>query len=414
MVLYAKSLGASATVLGILAGMMPLLVIAQLPAVKFLNRIGFRRFVMAGWSTRVALIFVVTVVPLTSGFLDATTRLVLVLALLFAFNVSRGIAGAAWLPWITELVPSSLRGRHFARDQFYVNGGSVVAFAGCGLLLGQNGTPGRFALVFLLAGIAGAISLPLLSRIPDATPQPEADGGKGPVPWLELSAYPPFRRLLYVNATWSLAYGGLTTFVVKYLKDGADMHGDKILYFMSISFLGGLAAPWLAGVRMDRLGSKPLLSFTMVLGFIIGAGWWLAASGIVAPGWSLSLPLMLLLGLINALFSAANNRLAMHLVPAFGRNHFFALFMVVWQVTLGLSPIFWGLLLDVIGPWEFSALGLIWNRYSIYFALVAGAFAGAFACCRRLEEPTAAEIHELVRELLIIEPRRWWTFFSGR
>ena len=38
MVLYAKSLGASATVLGILAGMMPLLVITQLPAARFVDR----------------------------------------------------------------------------------------------------------------------------------------------------------------------------------------------------------------------------------------------------------------------------------------------------------------------------------------------------------------------------------------
>jgi len=414
MVLYAKSLGASATVLGILAGMMPLLTITHLPAVRFVNRVGFRRFVLAGWSTRVALIFAMAAVPLTGGFLDSTTRLVVVLALLLAFNVFRGIASAAWLPWITELVPASLRGQHFARDQFFMNGGAMVAFAACAWMLGAEGSPSRFALIFLLAGLAGVVSLPLLARIPDPPPPPETDGGKGPVPWLELAAYPPFRRLLYVNVAWSLAYGGLTTFVVKYLKDGAHLDGDRILYFMSLSFLGGLAAPWLAGVRMDRLGSKPLLSLTMMLGWLIGVGWWLAAAGLVVPDWRISLPLMLLLGLIYALFSAANNRLAMHLVPAFGRNHFFALFMVVWQVTLGVSPVLWGLLLDGVGAGKFRALGVDWNRYSIYFALVALSFVGALACCRRLEEPAAADVHRLVRELLIDEPRRWWTFFTGR
>jgi len=116
MVLYAKSLGASATVLGILSGMMPLLVIAQLPAARFVNRIGYRRFVLGGWSLRVAIIFLMAVVPLTGGFLDTATRLVLIMSLLLAFNVSRGIASAAWLPWVTELVPAALRGRHFARD----------------------------------------------------------------------------------------------------------------------------------------------------------------------------------------------------------------------------------------------------------------------------------------------------------
>jgi MFS family permease len=99
MVLFAKSLGASATVLGILAGMMPLLVITQIPAAKFVGRVGYRRFILAGWSVRVALIFLVALLPLTGGFLDRATQLVLLLALLLAFNVSRGIASAAWLPW---------------------------------------------------------------------------------------------------------------------------------------------------------------------------------------------------------------------------------------------------------------------------------------------------------------------------
>jgi len=50
MVLYAKTLGASATVLGIIAGMMPLLVIFQIPAANYIPRVGFKRFVYAGWA----------------------------------------------------------------------------------------------------------------------------------------------------------------------------------------------------------------------------------------------------------------------------------------------------------------------------------------------------------------------------
>ena len=71
MVLYAKSLGASATILGTLAGMMPLLVIFQIPAASYIARIGFKRFVYAGWGTRVMFIFAMALVPLTGGFLDA-------------------------------------------------------------------------------------------------------------------------------------------------------------------------------------------------------------------------------------------------------------------------------------------------------------------------------------------------------
>src|SRR6184192_1248507 len=106
MVLYAKSLEASATVLGIIAGMMPLLVIFQIPAASYIPRLGFKRFVYAGWGTRVMFIFAMALVPLTHRFLDPQTRLILMLTLLFCFNLSRGISSCAWLPWITALVPA--------------------------------------------------------------------------------------------------------------------------------------------------------------------------------------------------------------------------------------------------------------------------------------------------------------------
>src|SRR4051794_38196613 len=128
MVLYAKGLGASATVLGIIAGMMPLLVIFQIPAASYISRVGFKRFVYAGWGTRVMFIFAMALVPLAAGFLDAKNRLALILVLLFCFNLSRGISSCAWLPWITMLVPANLRGKYLARDAAVQNTGSFLTF----------------------------------------------------------------------------------------------------------------------------------------------------------------------------------------------------------------------------------------------------------------------------------------------
>ena len=44
------ALGASATVLGLIAGMTPLLVIFQIPAARHVSSVGYKRFVLAGWS----------------------------------------------------------------------------------------------------------------------------------------------------------------------------------------------------------------------------------------------------------------------------------------------------------------------------------------------------------------------------
>ena len=77
MILFAKSLNASATVLGIVAGMMPLLVIFQIPAANHIGRIGYKRFVYAGWGLRVMFIFALALIPITGGFLSPATQLAL-------------------------------------------------------------------------------------------------------------------------------------------------------------------------------------------------------------------------------------------------------------------------------------------------------------------------------------------------
>src|SRR5436190_23772169 len=143
MVLYAKTLGASATVLGIIVGMMPLLVIFQIPAANYIARVGFKRFVYAGWGTRVRFIFVMALVPLTGVLLDGRNRLALMLMLLFCFNLSRGISSSAWLPWITALVPSTLRGKYLSRDAAVQNLCSFITFLIAAVCLsghdGRNG-----------------------------------------------------------------------------------------------------------------------------------------------------------------------------------------------------------------------------------------------------------------------------------
>src|SRR6266571_568208 len=196
MVLYAKSLGASATVLGIIAGMMPLLVIFQIPAASYIARIGFKRFVYAGWGTRVTFIFAMALVPLTGGFLDAHNRLALMLMLLFCFNLSRGISSCAWLPWITVLVPATLRGKYLARDAAVQNSGSFVTFLIAAACLAGQPRAWQFAVLFAFSAVTGAVSLSFLKRIPDAEMPEEIRASKARVPWFEMMTYRPFKKLL--------------------------------------------------------------------------------------------------------------------------------------------------------------------------------------------------------------------------
>jgi len=200
----------------------------------------------------------------------------------------------------------------------------------------------------------------------------------------------------------------MTAFTVAFLKAEAGISEARILVVTSTAFLGGLSSLWFLGSRLDRLGSKPVLTFCFAMWFVVLAGW-MAMSGRAVPlKMSLVLALQFLMGLLAALVQMSNTRLAMAIIPQMGRNHFFAIYSVVGNVTLGLAPIGWGLLIDAVGKHATVWLGLEWNRFTVFFAAAAVVYAVTLALARRLEEPEAVSMEELLREILIQSPQRVW------
>jgi MFS family permease len=187
-----------------------------------------------------------------------------------------------------------------------------------------------------------------------------------------------------------------------------------ILLVNSLAYLGGLSSLWFLGSRLDRLGSKPVLTFCFAGWVAVLAGWVSLSGGALPVKLSMVLVLQFLMGLLAALIQMANTRLAMAIIPVMGRNHFFAIYSTIGNVTLGLAPIGWGLLIDAVGSHSTVWLGLAWNRYSVFFAATALAFMVTLALARRLHEPEAASMEDLLREILIQSPQRFWIRFWPR
>jgi MFS family permease len=157
-----------------------------------------------------------------------------------------------------------------------------------------------------------------------------------------------------------------------------------------------------------------VLTFCFSAWVAVLAGW-IALSGRVFPvQLSVVLLLQFMMGLLAALIQMANTRLAMAIIPVMGRNHFFAIYSTLGNVTLGLAPIAWGLLIDAIGKHSRTWLGVDWNRYTVFFAAAALSFTITLALARRLHEPEAASMEDLLREILIQSPQRFWIRFWPR
>jgi len=385
-IVYAKSLGASSTVLGILASFTPLLTVMQLPAAHFLDRFSYKEFVLGGWGLRTIFIFLVALVPVL-GFLDSTSKLVLMMAGLFFFNLIRGISTAAFMPWITVIVPAHERGRFLSFDQSMVNIGCLVALLVSAVVMSDRVENWEYSVIFLLAAFAGVGSLYFVKRMPDAGRGDVVQRSAQRVPWRTILGYKPFRALMLFNVAYMLVVGGLAVFTVEYLREIPKFGVSQILFLSALSFLAASLTLPLTGRFIDHVGSKPVLYLALTLFAVVILGWSLLATTLL-PVTNLTVGMLTFLsGLAGANFHLANSRMAMATMPEMGRNHFFALFTVVASLGLGGAPVIWGVSLDAIGTYELEVGQLVFRRHGIYFITLFFLNLGCFALVRQLVEP---------------------------
>jgi hypothetical protein len=297
--------------------------------------------------------------------------MLLLIGALFCFNLLRGFASGAWLPWQTALVPEKVRGRFLSRDQAFMHLGCLTALLASAWVMAGTADPGDYAAVFGLGFAAALASLWFIQRIPEIdSPEDRRRSGIA-VPWAAMLRFPPFARLLGFTTFYMAVIGSLGVFTVEFLVAREKFAEGTILLLSSLAFVGALAGLALAGPRLDATGSKPWLRASLVVFVLVITGWLVLAARLLP-----SLPWLVGLlnfagGLAGAVFGVANTRIIMGSVPIMGRNHFFALFTVVSSLGLGGAPMAWGAILDLLGPLDTAAGGISIDRYTVYFGVLA-------------------------------------------
>ena len=365
-VLLAKDLGANSLILGLIAAFTPLLTILQLPAARHLAGHSYRSFALMGWTARTFCIAVAAMVPILL-FLPRETRLILLLAALFFFNVLRGISTAAFMPWITSIVESRDRGRFIAVDHTFINAGSLVAMLFSGFLMRGYPGPGRYSLV-LWGSVATALaSLLCIRRIPDARQRQGEEGSSALARLSEMASLPQFRNWIGFNLLFATVAGGLGVFPVEYLKDQARFDPSLIYLLAAGTFLGPMLILRKVGLAVDRCGSIAVIRISILLFAIVLLSWFLLSSGVIRPGWEMVLLLNVVGGMAMAAFNMGNGHLWMGVVPEKGKNHYFAVATVITSAAVGVVPILWGWILEALGGLDLAEGPFHIRRHSIYF-----------------------------------------------
>jgi MFS family permease len=409
MLLYLKNLGASATVLGINVALIPLFSALQIPAAAFVERVGYKTFVVRGWASRSVFILGLAATAMLPAALSPAIRIALALGLLACFAAVRGVSMCGYLPWITGLVPEPLRGTFISRDTMCMH----LAVAGTMLLssfwVGIFPSSRAFAVLFLFSYVAALLGVAFLRRIPDV-PAGADPRSSGRPPWKEMILYPPFFRYALFTVVFNVFVSALGVIWVPYMRDSYGASGSLILGLSAYASVIAAAASLVVGPVTDRVGSRPLLAVASGL-VVTGQSLWMAMAAGALPHRALLLFGITTFGATGfAVISVANMRLLMGLVPVMGRSHFFAISSVATSLTMGLMPILWGLALDGAGRIMADGMPLArhwtWNRYSFIYAVVVTGLLGAQFLRHRLDEPRAMSTEEFMRILLVQSPAR--------
>ena len=402
MLLYMKSLGAPGVILGLTVAMIPLFGALQIPAANYVERIGYKNFVVRGWASRSIFIIGAAVVAFLPR-IGPAGRIALMLIMLGCFAAARGISVCGYMPWITHLVPESLRGWFIARDTMCMYAAMTATMLLSSWWVGMFPSDRGFGALFMVSYASALISLVFLRRIPDAQAVKPRENPARP-PWKEMLFYPPFFRYVMFTVGFNFFTSALGVIWVPFMKDGLQAPGSLILGLSAYSCLIGAGTAMATGPIADRTGSRPLMVFASVLVLLSQACWVLISAGVL-PAHRYAAFLPVTFGSAGyPILALAGTRLLMGLVPETGRSHFFAMASVAASLTLGLMPILWGLGLDglgrlVGGGFVFIPRWWTWNRYSLCYTAVFAGTLGVQFLLRRPDEPKAMSTNEAMQFL---------------
>jgi MFS family permease len=413
MLLFFQHLNATATILAAAACLPPILNTLQIPAARFVERVGYRQFVLNGWTTRSLVVVGMTLIAFLPDSVDRATRMVMMLGLSFVYNTLRGISSCGILPWFTHIVPESRRGEFLAKDQLAGAMAAIACLLIAGSLLRLHDAWYSFGIVFCMSATAAFTSLIFLRRIPDV-PVEKIVSNPAPMPWREMFFYPPFIKYVRYNVVVNMALGASGVFWIRYFRAFLHVSDSGVLFVAAFSTIVLALGLFLVGLLLDRAGNKPALTLSGILFICHFLGWAGVAAGII-PFNTLVLGIQIFTsGLGGALWNLSNIRTVMGIVPAMGRPHFLALYSVAGNLTVGLVPLFWGPVMDYLGHWHATWGYWQWNCYSLFYCTLACIMGAGLFMLRAVAEPKTMTWDVFMTELLVKTPSRAVSRLIGR
>jgi MFS family permease len=415
MVLCARYLGAGESLIGFLLSLCPIFTLLQIPAARFTDRWGYQKLMMSGWRARAFMVLAMVPLPLLVGWWPSSLLLFLFTTFSLCFNVIRGFASGAWLPWVKHLIAPSLLGRYFSRESIVANIAALLTLLASAFILGKNPQGWQYAILLAISGTAGVVSVLPLAKAP-AVAAPKPNGDPEPL-WTvtkRVWANRDYRHLVRFAILNAFALGPVIGgFTILFLKEIIGFAEGRVVFVTTAGLLGAMSGAFFLGKYIDGTGSKPVMRV---------AGWGHLAFFAVFAGFAYLGPthdflilaaFLAIGGVLNNANGIATGRLVLNTCPREDLTVAMALSQVGISLAGGTATVAWGFILEWLRDDKFFGHESRWPFFILYLTT----FLLLVACqilLNTVREEKALPTDRFVRTLLLEFPTRILGDLRGR
>jgi MFS family permease len=274
-----EALGASGFMLGMFGTIRQLALLAQIPGSLLMEHLVRRR---PAWAVLGVIHRLLVLIPAWLAWRhphDPETINFILIAIAVSF-VIESLAAPAWMSWMADLVPPTMRGRFWGRRQAVVSIVSLAAIGGAGWLLDYFRARGDqdtalvgFSLLLVLAALFGVADILLHAFVPEPARRPALTGRHWLTRIILPMRHPSFRNLALSIGVWGFSCTMAGSFNAIYLKRVFATSYTELSVITICGTLGVIFFSVVAGYLVERMGARTLGVVVMCIAPLCSAVW---------------------------------------------------------------------------------------------------------------------------------------------
>ena len=361
LVAFALQLGASNTVIGLLAAIPPLAELLQMPAIYLIDRVQKRRAVVVAASLAARLFWIpIILIPF---FLSPEQGIFVLIASIVLYSSFSAFSHCGWNSWMRDLIPQDRLGAFFSRRLTLSTGLALIISLIAGFFIDSweaafpdLATCG-YSFLFLLGLLAGLFGIILLARTPE--PRMVADGEEDGLlaaiakPFQDIN----FKNLIIFLGSWNFAVNLAAPFFTVYMLQRIGLDISLVVALSVLSQVMNIIFYRSWGRISDRFSNKSVLAVSGPLFMLAIFAWkFVTLPEVYALTYPLLILIHILMGISLAGVSLASGNISLKLAPQGQATSYLAASTFANSVAAGVAPILGGLFVDFFAERE-----LIWT-----------------------------------------------------